>query len=74
MIGVGTTAGIDNAAGWAFYEAGVTGSPGGGLPAGGTFASNANPSVTFALQPYDVRNALQLSGTAASGNTAVRSR
>ena len=65
----GTTAGFDGTATTAnaLYQAGVSGSPGGGLPSSGTFTSNANPAVNFALQPYTTSNSLRLTGNLTSG-------
>ena len=55
--GVGTTTSFDGA-GYVFYQAGITGSTQGGLPATGTIQSAFNSTVTFQLQPYFTSNAL----------------
>lgn len=66
----GSTAALDGTltSNYVFYQAGVPGNNGGGLPTTGSFTSLANPNVTFALQPYAANNVLQLSGTTVATN------
>src|SRR3974390_1163159 len=41
---------------YTWYEAGLPGGTGGGLPASGTFVSAADPTTTFQLAPYTGMN------------------
>ncbi|HRT55781.1 MAG TPA: autotransporter-associated beta strand repeat-containing protein [Candidatus Paceibacterota bacterium] len=73
----GTTRGIDNA-NYVFYETNAPGSGGaGGLPASRVLNSQANPAVSFLLQPYGGNNALTLasgSGTLTLSSPVTASR
>jgi hypothetical protein len=56
---------------YTWYETGLPGGTGGGLPAAGVFTSLADPTAQFQLSPYTGLNALLLDATTASGTLTL---
>jgi len=53
--------------GYTWYESGLAGSGGGGLPAAGVITSAADPTAHFLLAPYTGPDALLLNSSSTTG-------